>query len=95
MISYIIAINIVLLLLFGIDKQCVVCGWRRVPERLLLAMSLAGGSVGALAGMWLFRHKTKKVHFRVAIPAMLLLHLILLYCFGSNLFFSSPVLAVK
>ena len=85
MITYIAAINIVLFLLFGIDKLCAVCGWRRVSERVLLSVAFAGGCVGALMGMWLFRHKTKKVHFRVTLPAILLLHLILLYCFGGNI----------
>ncbi len=86
MIPYIAFINIVLFLLFGIDKLCAVCRWHRLSERVLLAVAFAGGSVGALLGMWLFRHKTKKVYFRVALPAILLLHLILLYCFGGNIY---------
>jgi len=50
-------------LLFGYDKfQAKRNGWR-IPERVLLGLTLFGGGIGGLAGMLLFRHKTRKTFF--------------------------------
>ena len=60
---YAIPLNIINFLLFGYDKfQAKKGGWR-IPERLLLTLSLLGGGVGGLAGMLVFRHKTRKTFF--------------------------------
>ena len=59
----------------GFDKHRAKKGGWRVRERTLLLMSLLGGSVGGLAGMKMFRHKTRHWYFRWGIPAMLILHL--------------------
>ena len=60
---YAIPLNIINFLLFGYDKfQAKKGGWR-IPERLLLTLSLLGGGVGGLAGMLVFRHKTRKTYF--------------------------------
>ena len=83
--TYLLIINAAGLLLMLIDKRKAVKKRWRIPEWFLLTTAFAGGSLGCLLGMYLFRHKTKKVHFRVALPAILLLHLILLYCFGGNI----------
>lgn len=61
-----IPLNFINFLLFGYDKfQAKQGGWR-IPEKVLLGLTLLGGGVGALAGMWLFRHKTRKNHFWIA-----------------------------
>ncbi len=61
-----IPLNILTFLLFGYDKlQAKQGGWR-IPERVLLGLSLFGGGIGALAGMQVFRHKTRKNIFWVA-----------------------------
>ncbi|MEC3951106.1 DUF1294 domain-containing protein [Sphingobium sp. HWE2-09] len=49
--------------MFGIDKRRARRGLRRVSERKLLCWALAGGTVGALAGRHVFRHKTRKRPF--------------------------------
>ncbi|HFC8546382.1 TPA: DUF1294 domain-containing protein [Neisseria lactamica] len=49
--------------LYGIDKQRAVQKKRRIPERLLLLLSLAGGWIGAYSGSKVFRHKTAKKRF--------------------------------
>jgi uncharacterized membrane protein YsdA (DUF1294 family) len=55
-----IPLNFITFLLFGYDKfQAQREAWR-VPERALLGLSLCSGGIGALAGMLLFRHKTRK-----------------------------------
>ena len=74
---YLAAVNLVTLALYGIDKARARRGKWRIPEKTLLLLPLLGGSVGALAGMHLFRHKTKHWYFRWGIPAMLLLQLAL------------------
>lgn len=74
---YLAAVNLVALALYGIDKAKARRGKWRIPEKTLLLLPLLGGSVGALAGMHLFRHKTKHWYFRWGIPAMLLLQLAL------------------
>jgi len=53
-------------LLFGYDKfQAKRNGWR-IPERVLLGLTLLGGGIGGLAGMLVFRHKTRKNVFWLA-----------------------------
>jgi len=63
--AWLLAINLVALLTYGYDKAIAGSGHTRVPERVLLILALAGGTIGALAGMWAFRHKTAKKRFRV------------------------------
>lgn len=75
---YIIAINIIAFILYGIDKFNAVRNAARVSERRLLALALAGGSAGALAAVYIFRHKTKKRLFTILLPLFLILHLSLL-----------------
>ncbi len=68
------ALNVLTFALYGWDKRCARRGWRRVPEKTLLGLSALGGSLGALVGMRLFRHKTRHWYFAWGVPAMLLCH---------------------
>ena len=54
---YLLAANAVAFLVFGIDKWKAVKGRWRIPEKTLLLFAAAGGSPGALAGMFVFHHK--------------------------------------
>ena len=74
---YLLAVNAVTFLLYGIDKRKAQKGKWRIPERTLLILPLFGGSVGGILGMQMFRHKTKHWYFRFGLPAMLVLHLAL------------------
>ena len=78
-IIYLIGINILTFLVFGIDKWKARRGKWRIPEATLIGMSIAGGSIGALLGMYLFRHKTQKRKFTLGIPAILLVQAVLAY----------------
>ena len=49
----------------------------RIPEATLLAIAALGGSIGSLAGMYAFRHKTKHLKFTLGIPAILIGQLLL------------------
>jgi uncharacterized membrane protein YsdA (DUF1294 family) len=76
---YLIIINILTFLIFGIDKWKARRGKWRIPEGTLIWMSIIGGSIGALVGMYLFHHKTQKRKFNLGIPAILLAQAILAY----------------
>ncbi|MFH2010005.1 MAG: DUF1294 domain-containing protein [bacterium] len=63
--AWVIATTVVAFAAYGVDKGLARSDRLRVPERVLLALSFAGGTLGALAGMKLFRHKTAKSSFRL------------------------------
>lgn len=48
----------------------------RIPEAFLMLTSAIGGSVGILAGMHLFRHKTKHLKFMIGVPCILLIQVV-------------------
>ena len=50
---------------------------RRVPEKTLFVTAAVGGSIGAIAGMWILRHKTRHWYFIYGLPAILLLQLLI------------------
>lgn len=80
-IIYYSIINVATFFAFAIDKTKARRGSFRISERMLLGMSLCGGSIGGIMGMQIFHHKTKHLHFNVGIPAMIVLHYILLLLF--------------
>ena len=69
-------INIITFFVYGLDKLKAVNHWWRVPERVLLGLAAAGGSVGAYLGMMVFRHKTLQPLFRFGVPVMIIVHVI-------------------
>ena len=66
------AVNLVTFTVYGVDKAKARRGAWRVPEKTLFLLPLLGGSVGALLGMLVFRHKTKHWYFVWGIPLILL-----------------------
>jgi len=68
---YLLLINAAAFLLMLIDKQKARKNRWRIPERTLIGSALLGGSVGALLGMYTFRHKTRHLKFTLGIPAIL------------------------
>lgn len=68
---YLVVINIVTFIVFAVDKNRAKRHAWRVPERTLFLLALIGGSVGAIAGMYAFRHKTKHWYFVIGMPAIL------------------------
>lgn len=68
---YLILVNAVAFFLMLADKQKAKKKQWRIPEATLIGSALIGGSIGALAGMYTFRHKTKHLKFTVGIPLIL------------------------
>ena len=65
---YLILINLLGFVLYGMDKVKSKGKDRRIPERVLLWVARLGGGVGCWLGMMLFRHKTKHNRFMILVP---------------------------
>ncbi|MFR9233898.1 MAG: DUF1294 domain-containing protein [Eisenbergiella massiliensis] len=77
---YVIIVNIVGFAMMGIDKRKAKRGAFRIPEANLFLTALVGGSIGCIAGMYTFRHKTKHKSFVFGMPAILIVQLaVILY----------------
>ncbi len=79
---YMLFMNILTFVLYGADKKKAVSRQWRIPEVVLLGMSLLGGCVGAFLAMQIFHHKTRHARFAMGVPIMILLH----GCLGVFLF---------
>ena len=75
---YLIGINVLTFLFYGIDKWKARKKKWRIPENTLILLATVGGSIGALLGMYVFRHKTKHGKFTLGIPAILIVQVVLL-----------------
>jgi len=79
---WLVLINLVTFLAFGLDKLKAKRKekrekTRRIPEKTLFLLAILGGSVGALLGMRMWHHKTLHKSFRFGIPAILILQIII------------------
>jgi len=72
LLPYLLLINALAFALMLADKRKARKNRWRIPERTLIASALLGGSIGALLGMYTFRHKTRHLKFTLGIPAILL-----------------------
>ena len=75
---YALVINLVLFAVMGIDKYKARNGLWRIPEKTLFGLAIAGGSIGGILGMQVFRHKTKHLSFKLGFPAILIVQLALI-----------------
>lgn len=80
-IGYLTIINAIAFLLMLTDKANARKNLWRIPERVLFAAALLGGSVGSLLGMYLARHKTKHPKFVIGIPVILVIQVVLIVVF--------------
>ena len=65
-VAYIVGLGLITFVIYGYDKLQAKRGGRRVPERTLLLLALAGGALGGWAGMLIWRHKTRHASFWIA-----------------------------
>ena len=73
----VVAMNIITFIAYAADKSKAKRGAWRTPEAVLIALSFLFGSVGALAGMFVLRHKTKHIKFLICVPLSFILHVLL------------------
>ena len=69
---YLLIVNAIAFTLMLADKRMAQKNLWRIPEATLLMSAAIGGSIGSLAGMYTFRHKTKHVKFTLGVPAILI-----------------------
>ena len=74
---YLAIINAISFLLMLVDKYKAKKNLWRIPEATLMTLAAIGGSIGALAGMYLVRHKTLHLKFTVGIPIFLFAHILI------------------
>ena len=75
-IIYFILINIIGFLIMYIDKQKAKKGKWRIPEKTIFIITVLGGGIGTISGMYAFRHKTQKLHFTIGLPTITILEII-------------------
>ena len=73
---YIFAVNLIAFLAMYIDKKKAKWGKWRIKESTLFTLVLLGGGIGGIAGMYIFRHKTKKTRFVIGFPMILIVEII-------------------
>lgn len=76
-IIYLVIINLIAFLAMYIDKRRAKYGKWRIKEHTLFILAILGGSVGAIIGMYTFRHKTKKARFFIGFPVILIAEVLL------------------
>lgn len=76
--GYLCILNLIGFVYMGIDKRKAIRGAWRIPEATLFFIALIGGSIGSIAGMYVFRHKTKHWSFVLGMPAILMVQLLLI-----------------
>ena len=77
LLAYFLLINAIGFLLMLVDKYKAKRNLWRIPESTLMGVAALGGSIGAIAGMNLFRHKTKHAKFYIGLPVIFALQVVL------------------
>ena len=73
---YLVAINLITFVTMYVDKKKAIWGKWRIKESTLFTLVFLGGGIGGIAGMYLFRHKTKKTRFVIGFPLILITEVI-------------------
>ena len=77
LLAYLVIINIVAVFRIKDDKLKAKNDGFRTPERSFFLTAILGGSIGTIAGMYIFKHKTKKPLFFLGMPLILILQIAL------------------
>ena len=83
-IIYIIFINLIGFFVMWWDKRQAKMGNWRTPEKTLFTITFLGGGFGTIAGMYKFRHKTKKLRFTIGFPTILITEIVFMIYFMIN-----------
>jgi len=79
LILYLLIINTITLIAFGIDKINAVTHKSRIKIITLLGLAFIGGSIGALLAMYAFKHKTNKDYFAVGVPLIIVMQVVVIF----------------
>ncbi|MEI7621648.1 MAG: DUF1294 domain-containing protein [Candidatus Moraniibacteriota bacterium] len=80
LLSFFLLINLLAFVLMLLDKnKSKRGGAERISEGMLFFLATIFGSVGVLAGMFAFRHKTQKWYFLIGIPLLIAQNVATLY----------------
>lgn len=83
--GWVALMSVISFTLYGVDKYKAVHHCWRIPEQTLIAAAFLGGAPGALLGMRVFHHKTRKWKFRILVPLAFALWILVfgkVYCTG-------------
>ena len=78
---YLGIINLIGFFSMFLDKQKAKRGKWRIPEKTLFLLAAIGGSLGTTLGMHVFRHKTKHWYFKLGMPLIMIVQIILIIYF--------------
>ena len=73
---YLVVINLVGFYMMWSDKRKAKWGKWRIPEKTIFIITVLGGGIGTISGMYAFRHKTQKLHFTIGLPTITILEII-------------------
>ena len=79
LIIYSVIINFVSFAAFAVDKINACEGRSRIRIISLLGIAFAGGSIGAILGMYIFRHKTRVDYFTVGVPLIMIMQAVVIF----------------
>lgn len=83
-IVYLIVINFISFIMMGLDKYKAKKRAWRIPESTLFVLALIGGSIGSIAGMHLFHHKTRHWYFLYGMPAILIIQILIVIALATS-----------
>ena len=86
MLIYLLIINIIAFIMYGIDKWKAHRKQWRISEKMLLFLAVIGGRAGALAGMYIFHHKTLHKMFTIGVPLILVIQVMIFICIMENFY---------
>lgn len=81
LVAYLLIINVVAIVVYGIDKIAAVSKTSRIKIVTLLGIAMLGGSVGALIGMYAFHHKVRQIYFSLGVPLIIFTQIIMIFYF--------------
>lgn len=81
---YLMVINLISFTLMGVDKSRARKRSWRIPESTLFVLALIGGSIGSIAGMHLFHHKTLHWYFLYGMPAILIIQILIIIILATS-----------
>ncbi|CRK84366.1 DUF1294 domain-containing protein [Neobacillus massiliamazoniensis] len=75
--AVLLIMNIIGLMIMGIDKNRAIKHKYRIRERTLWLVAIFGGAIGTTIGMQVYRHKTKHLSFKIGFPLLAILEIVL------------------